>query len=67
MGKVVLEPVSFNVEDMSVGARRTLMQFRDVPLRTRRVHIRDKVYGDNALHGSHGTLSNSINARLSSG
>ena len=45
-------------------ARRALMLFKDVPLRTRRALSLYKVYGDNALLVHNGTSLNSISALL---
>ena len=46
------------------GARRALMQFKDVLLRTRRVLSLSKVCGNSALLVLNGTVLNSINALL---
>ena len=45
-------------------ARRALLIFNDVPLRSRRVLSLYKVYGDSALLVLNGTLMNSVNALL---
>ena len=45
-------------------ARRTLMLFIDVPLRTRRALLLYNVYGDSTLLVLNGTLLNSANALL---
>ena len=45
-------------------ARRALMQFNNVPLRTRTALLLYKVYGDNALFVLNGTSMNSANALL---